>query len=399
MVKAHRDCFTASVSEKRRWFKAATWDGELGVQAKFMLKDLLENSLEQEIERQLGGVGRYERGAQRTDQRNGYYQRDLVTTHGTVQGLRVPRSRKGSYQPEVFDRYRRRTAEVDEAICRMFCLGISTRDVSRALEVMTGSEVSASTVSQVATVLDQYVRAYHQRPLADKYLYLLLDGICLRSRGAKGRKKVLVLTAYGITADGHRELIDFCQAESESEAEWTRFLESLYRRGLRGDALRLVTTDGAPGLIAALDMVYPMVPRQRCWVHKLRNVSNKLRKANRDACMKEAKQIYRANTRREATQRFRAWCRHWQDIEPDAVACLAQDIDALLACFDRPAHHRKTIRTTNPIERAFREVRRRTNPMSCFNNPQSIDRICFAIFDKLNANWELHPIKQFTQKT
>ncbi len=399
MVKAHRDCFTASVAEKRRWFKDAIWDGELGFESKMALKELVEKSLEQEIESQLGGVGRYERSPERTDQRNGYYRRDLVTKHGTVHDLRVPRSRHGTYEPEVFARYERRTAAVDEAICRMFCRGVSTREVGDILEVLTDTKVSASTVSEVVKALDEHVRRYHQRPLEDRYQYLLLDAVCLRSKGADGPQKVLVLAAYGITTDGCRELIDFCQATSEGEAQWTRFLESLFRRGLEGKHLRLVTTDGAPGLLAALDMVYPLVPRQRCWVHKLRNITNKLRKANRDACLKGARRIYLACSRREAIKRFREWKLQWEGIEPGAVACLAQDIDAMLLFFDTPQAHWKTIRTTNPIERAFREVRRRTRPMSCFNNPASIDRIMFAVFDHQNANWEHNPIGHFTQKT
>lgn len=399
MVKALRDCFTASVAEKLRWFKDAVWDGELGWQAELMLKDLIENSLEEEITRQLGGVERYERSEYRADLRNGYYTRDLDTQHGSVHNLCVPRSRNGTYKPEVFDRYKRRTAAVNEAILGMFCRGVSTRQVGSILEVLTAASVSHSTVSQVSKALDTHVQAYHQRPLEDKYLYLLLDGITLRCKGANGPKKVLVLTAYGIRADGYRELIDFCQASSESEAQWTRFLESLRARGLHGNALRLITTDGANGLIAALDMVYPMVSRQRCWVHKLRNVSNKLHKANRDACIQQAQQIYLAPNRREATKRFRAWKLHWQAVEPKAVACLGGDIDALLAFFDVPEPHRIIVRTTNAIERSFREVRRRTNPMSCFNNPASIDRIIFAVFAHQNANWDNRPINQFTHKT
>jgi putative transposase len=399
MVKAHRDCCTTSVSEKVAWFKGAMWDGELGFEARMALKTLIEGSLEEEMERQLGGVSHYERSEARTDQRNGHYQRDLVTKHGTVQGVRVPRSRHGTYKPEVFAAYERRTADVDEAICRMFVRGISTRQVGEVLEGLTGSRVSASTVSKVAKALDEQVRRYHQRPLEDHYQYLLLDGVCLRSKGANGPKKVLVLAAYGITTSGHRELIDFCQADGESEAEWTRFLESLYRRGLHGTALRLVTTDGAPGLVAALDMAYPLAPRQRCWVHKLRNVTNKLRKANRDECISHARRIYSAPNRREAVRHFREWKRRWEPLEPRAVACLAADIDTLLRFFDTPPPHRKTVRTTNPIERAFREVRRRTRPMSCFNNPASIERIMFAVVAHLNANWEHKPLTQFTQNT
>jgi transposase-like protein len=102
-------------------------------------------------------------------------------------------------------------------------------------------------------------------------------------------------------------------------------LKSLHRRGLRGGARQVVTTDGAPGLIAALDLVQPLVRRQRCWVHKLRNVSNKLRQRqrHREPCLREARSIYEAPTRREAIRCFRAWQRHWEPVEPKAVACVA----------------------------------------------------------------------------
>jgi len=399
MVKAHRDCFNVSVAEKVRWFKSATWDGELGWRSKLALKELMEASLQEEIGRQLGGVERYQRAEQRTDQRNGYYRRSLDTPCGPIPDLRVPRSRRGTYQPQAFDRYQRRMPVIDEMILDIFLAGVSTRRLGAILEQLTDTAVSAATVSRVSKVLDGAVQAYHQRPLQDKYLYLILDGISLRSKGANGAKKVLVLTAFGITAEGRRELIDFRQSRGESEAEWTRFLENLRQRGLLGLRLRLVTSDGAPGLIAALDMVYPYLPRQRCWVHKLRNVSNKLRKAHRQACLREAQGIYLAATRRQAQHRFQAWKAHWEDLEPQAVACLAADIDDLLVFLELPEAHRAKVRTTNAIERSFREVRRRTNPMSCFNNPSSIDRVLFAVFAHLNLNWEKRPIPALTQDT
>jgi putative transposase len=399
MVKAFRDCFTTSVQDKMQWYKSVTWDGELGFQARMALRELLERSLEQEIEAQLGGLSRYERGEHRLDQRNGYYTRNLDSEMGPIEGLKVPRSRHGVYETELFERYHRRTGVVDEAILSIFCGGNATRRVGEILELLTGASVSAATVSQVVKALDPYVKAYHQRPLEDRYQYLLLDGIALRCKGANGRKTVLVLTAYGITTDGHRELIDFRQETSEGEAPWTRFLQSLYLRGLKGDKLQLVTTDGAAGLIAALDMVFPMVPRQRCWVHKMQNASNKLRKINRKACVSQAQRIYLAPSRTQAIVEFRKWKTRWEPIEPKAVACIADDIEALLAVFDVPEQHWKMVRTNNPIERSFREVRRRTRPMSCFNNAGSIDRIMFAVFAHQNAKWSEHPIKGFTQKT
>jgi len=399
MVKAYRDCFTTSVHEKRQWFKEATGDGELRFQSLMALKDVLQNSMQAEIELQLGGLSRYERSEQRRDQRNGYYTRELVTEEGVIRDLKVPRSRHGVYEPQVFRRYQRRRAVIDEMIVDIFIGGDATRRVGPALEALVGECISASTVSQVTKVLQAHADAYHHRPLEDRYQYLLLDGICLRAKSANGRRKVLVLAAYGITVTGHRELIDFCQADSEGEAAWTRFLQSLYLRGLRGHQLRLVTTDGAAGLIAALDMVFPLVPRQRCWVHKLRNVTNKLRQRNRPECLKQAQQIYLAPNRRQAIARFKAWKSTWEPLEPGAVTCLATDMDTLLVFLDCPQAHQITIRTTNPIERCFREVRRRTNPMTCFNNPQSIDRIVFATFAHHNAQWSSRPIRHFTQDT
>lgn len=398
MVRPHRDCFNASVAEKVRWFKEATWDGELGFQARMSLKEMLEGALREEALFQMG-AGRYKHDPQRRDQLNGYYVRSLQMAGGTIPDLVVPRSRKGLFDPQVFDRYARRTVGVNETICRMFLRGVSTRDVGEVLEVLTGSAVSATTVSEVAKAVDGHVRAYHARPLQDAYQYLLLDGITLRRKAALGPTKAVVLTAYGITLDGRRELIDFCQAPGESEADWNRLLASLYQRGLVGEHLQMITTDGAQGLIAALEMVYPHVPRQRCWVHKLRNVANRLRAKHRDACLGEASLIYKAKSRAEAIQRFREWKRHWQEREPKAVACLQADLDALLVCFAAPEAHRATVRTTNPIERAFREVRRRTRPMSCFNNPASVERIIFAVLSHLNAKWSKHPIPHFTHNS
>lgn len=398
MITARRDCFTESVAEKLSWFKQATFDGELSRATQESLQRLLEGVMDEEINAYLGISRPYERVGPR-DQRNGYYTRRLETHRGPIPALRVPRSRSGAYEPQVFRRYQQRSAEVDDLICGMFLQGVSTRRVGQLLEVVTQSAVSASTVSRVSQVLDEVVAAFHQRPLRDEYQYLILDGIWLRCKGAARGRKVVVLAAYGITEDGRRELIDFHQAASEGEPDWARFLGSLQQRGLQGKKLKTVTTDGASGLIAALDLVYPLVARQRCWVHKLRNVSAKLRVRHQEACLGEAKGIYQAPTRAEAIRRFRAWGAHWQEEAPAAVRCLAQDIEALLVCFGLPEAHRRKVRTTNALERAFREVRRRTNPMSCFNNPASVERIVFAILYHQNTTWSSKPLPEFTHNT
>lgn len=157
-------------------------------------------------------------------------------------------------------------------------------------------------------------------------------------------------------------------------------------------------TDGCPGLHAALETVYPEIPRQRCWAHKLRNVANLLKRSQQRSCLDEARTIYQAATRREAVQRYWAWTRRWRGAAPKAVACLERDLDELLNFLRCPEPHRRKIRTTNAIERAFREVRRRTRPMSCFTNDASCQRIIYAVISHLNRSWKGKPPPEITQE-
>lgn len=235
--------------------------------------------------------------------------------------------------------------------------------------------------------------------MKDVYCYFILDGITLKVKGAKGVKKRLVLCAYGITPEGEREIISFRQATAESEAQWEAFLRDLYERGLEGRNLKLVVTDGCEGLHRALDTVYPYVVRQRCWVHKLRNVAAKPPRKVQEVCLKGAKRIYQAPNRREGVDSFRAWAGEWRSTRSQAVACLEEDLDELLSFLNCPEAHWRKVGTTNAIERAFREVRRRTRPMSCFQNPPSVDRIIFGVTNRLNTAWKARPIPGFTHNS
>ena len=138
--------------------------------------------------------------------------------------------------------------------------------------------------------------------------------------------------------------------------------------------------------------------RQRCWVHKLRNVSNLLRRRHQAECIAGARAIYLAATRRQAVGAYWAWAHRWRGEAPKAVACLERDLDELLNFLACPEPHRRKVRTTNAIERAFREVRRRTRPMSCFTNSASCERIIYAVVTHLNRSWEGKVLPEFTQE-
>lgn len=362
-----------------------------------MVKVILQASMENEMLEELQ-AGWYQRNQRRKGYRNGYYERSLYTRFGLIKSMRVPRSRQG-YSPKVLPRYQRKQGKINDMVRDMFLAGVSTRRVGEVLSNIQGGRVSAQTVSNIVRTLDAQVAIYHTRPLADRYLYLFFDGISLKVKGASGVHKRQVLCAYGITLEGRKEFISFRQGTDESEAKWEALLRDLYSRGLEGKSCKLIATDGCPGLHKALETVYPYIPKQRCWVHKLRNVSNKVRRKDEKDCLAGARLIYLAKHRKEATEKYKVWKAKWESAYPEAVTCMSKDLDELLSFFGVPSAHRVKVRTTNAIERSFREIRRRVRPMTCFANPASIDRIIYGVISHLNLSWKDKPLPEFTQGT
>ena len=176
-------------------------------------------------------------------------------------------------------------------------------------------------------------------------------------------------------------------------------LQKLYARGLRGDHLHLVLSDGCAGLAAALQTVYPSVPHQRCWVHKMRNICEAVRRRDHAQVKRDAQRIYQATGLATARQAFRHFQQRWQAVYPQIVKRLEKDLPELLNFFYFPRHLCKKLRTTNAIERCFVEVRRRTRPMVVFTNVQSVDRIIYAIFNRFNEDWQNHTLELFAQTT
>jgi putative transposase len=375
--------------------KESFW-GDLEARTKLAWKQFLEAESER-MRNLYMGYESYERGTRPTvGYRNGYYERDFVTRFGTLR-LRIARTRDKSFRPAGLDKFQRRAPEVALLIREAFLRGISTRQVGRVVATLTGETVSAQTVSNLTRDLDHAVREFHQAKLNDEWAYLFLDGVNLKVRRPAGRQCVQMLVAYGVRPDGTRQLLGFLRTKGEGQAHWEALLNDLYRRGLKGDKLLLVVTDGCPGLAAAIQTVYPRAAHQRCWVHKMRNILDKVRKRDYDAVKADAQAIYLARGRRQAVAAARVFCRRWCRDYPTMVRQLERDLPELLAFFAFPKHLWRKLRTTNIIERCFVEVRRRTRPMVCFVNVQSVDRIIYSIFQRFNLEWKNRTLRVFTQ--
>ena len=252
---------------------------------------------------------------------------------------------------------------------------------------LLGCPVSPSTVSRVAKTLDDAVLAFHSRPLGGTYRALILDGVVLSRKTGAGALKRPVLVALGLHHDGRKEIIDYQMATSESERQWERFLNSLYKRGLTDDYFDMICVDGGKGLLAACHTVYPGKPIQRCWAHKIRNILDKVRKNDHDEVRDDLRDIMNADTEKTARSAARRFADRWYADYPKAVKCLREDMDQLVTCWRyKTLAERKQVRTTNAIERRFREVLRRTRPMGVFQNITSMGRILYAIFTHENKS-------------
>lgn len=357
------------------------WSRDYRAAARRAVRDMLQDQMAQMIDRHLDEMAR--RGE--ADRRNGGYSRHLLTELGDIE-LSVPRTRRFSAHG-LLHAYARRVEEVDRLILACFVLGVSTRKVGRVLLSILGRPVSPGTVSRVARRLDAGVAAFHARALDVPYRVLMLDGVVLARKTGAGAIRRPVLVALGLRPDGRKEVIDYRLATSESAAAWEGFLTDLFRRGLTGKGVETICVDGGSGLPAALPMVYPGIAVQRCWAHKIRNVLDKVRAGDRDTVKAGLHAVMNAATRPKAQSAARRFADRWQEIYPKAVACLRDDLDDLLTCFRyKTLEERKAVRTTNAIERRFREVRRRTRPMGTFQDRTSMDRILFAVFTNENQN-------------
>ncbi len=378
-----------------KYMQCDTWEGDYRPAARDALKEILESRMDNAIDAQL----EQKRAQGLPDRRNGSYPRHLLTELGDLL-LSIPRTRTFSARV-LLKRFARRAFSIERLILLSFLFGLSTRKVGQALLPILGEPVSHTTVSQIGKQLDRAVQAYHQRPLSDAYPILLLDGIVMKRKTGIGAQKRSVLVALGIKSDGKKEIIDFRQVYGESQSAWEAFLHDLYRRGLEGQSLKVIIIDGGKGLKAALPLVYGDVPIQRCWAHKTRNVLNYVKQADQKKAKRYLHRISHARNLREAhkaAQRFRA---RWQASYPKAVQCLQQDLPELLTFLEvKIPLPPSALRTTNAIERRFREIRRRTRPMGTFSDHTSMDRIMFSVFAYENLKQGTNtPFLLLTQNT
>ncbi|MCF7886970.1 MAG: IS256 family transposase, partial [Candidatus Omnitrophica bacterium] len=253
-------------------------------------------------------------------------------------------------------------------------LGLSTRKQKKFFNSFIGDSVSHTTASRLVNEISYLLNQYRNKPLVDQYKYLYLDAIWvhLKELDIKNRP---VLVALGIKKDGSKDILAFKLANSESEKEWLGLINDLYRRGLEGFKLELIISDNCPGLKSAISYVYPYTQLQLCTVHKLRNILGKIKnkKKNRKKLMQQASNVFKSKSKNQAITRYNKFLKDWKDKEPAAVKTMKRDIQYYLTYFNFPQEKRNSLKSTNPLERINREMRKITRRFGYFQSQKSLD--------------------------
>ena len=367
------------LGEMRRQFWREVEEEELK-----MAKKRLEEALQIEFNEAIG-AGDYERSAGRKMYRGGYRYRDLQTWGGRLWRVKVPKGEKG-YKFKLLKPWARHVEKFGEAVYRAFVYGMSDRKVAKFFEGLYGKKIlSPGGVSVIYQNLSREVASWHERALDDGYKFIYLDGMWQSIRGGARNQRV-ILAAMGIKQDGTVEVIDFRVETGESASAWGRFIQSLYDRGLIGKSLELIIHDGCEGLIDALRWVWPMTKTQLCAVHHLRNVGHNIRAQHvRAKVLRQAKTVYTAKNRQQAIDRAKALAKRWEHCEPMAIRRFMRRLDDTLNFMDFPQELWFMLKSTNHLERYFREWRRRLKSMGALPNPASCDRILFALVQQYNT--------------
>ncbi len=351
------------------------------------VKAVLEEVLEEEMTQHLN-AGYRELTPTRRGERNGYYTRNLVTPAGKIERLEVPRDREGEFVTEVFERYKRMTGDVEEAVLEMYLSGISLRKIAGVTDALSKVRVCKDAVSRIASRLQEQQKEWRERSLEEKkYPYLYLDATYLKVRWAARVTTMALLVCVGVDEEGFREVLAVEVAGSEKGAAYASLLRGLIDRGLSG--VRLVVSDDHEGIKAAVAGELPGTQWQRCVVHFERNVLSSVPASEMSEVAEDLKAIFKV--RREKTARALAeeFVELYGKRLPKAVAVFETGIWDALTYLSFPGSHHAKLRTTNMLERLFEEVKRRTRVVGVFPNETSASTLATEIALRSSEEWAL----------
>lgn len=365
--------------------------------AKLLLQAALEAEVTEYLERQK--YARSAAGEEFRGYRNGVgKERSVTVGSGTIK-LQVPRvsdvpAEQEPFTSQLVKPYQRRSQSLDEVFPKLFLEGLATRDFEPALRSLLGAEAPLSPAT-IVRLNQQFKGEYEDWTKSSlsavPICYLWVDGIYVKA--GIGTERACLLVVIGADTTGKKHLLALSEGYRESKESWLEVLRQLQARGMNEPALAI--GDGALGFWAAASELWRWTKQQRCWLHKVRNILDKLPKRERDEAAQRVRAIYLAQNRAEARRLAEALAKEWRGLYDKAAECLLDDLERMLTFYDFPPEHWRHLRTTNPIESPFASIRLRTNAMKRLRTVRSGVHLIFQLLQRQEGKWQRlsHPEK------
>ncbi|WGS64134.1 IS256 family transposase [Marinitoga aeolica] len=351
---------------------------------KELMGPIIQEMLEAELEDELG-YEKYDKENKETDNsRNGYSSKKVRSSMGEME-LKIPRDRKGEYEPKIIPKYKRDISDIEGRIIGMYGLGLSTKDIAKNVEDIYGVELSAEMISKITNKILPEIREWQSRPLEEIYTFVFMDGIVFK---VKDDGEIIKKTAYvviGVNIDGFKEVLGIYIGEIESSKFWLRVLNDLKNRGVKD--ILIASVDGLTGFPQAIKAAFPDTVVQRCIIHQIRNTLKYVNYKDRKELVNDLKKVYKAPNKDIAYSNLQdlkenkwtkyklaleSWEKHWETISP---------------YFDYGDDVRKIMYTTNVIESLNRQYRKVTKNKTSFPNDDALLKILYLATIDATKRW------------
>ena len=351
---------------------------------KDMFRDVLQESLEAEMDEALG-YGKYDSSSKSVDNsRNGYSKKTVKTELGPVE-INIPRDRNGEFEPKIIPKHQRSVNGIEEKILGLYATGMTTRDISEQVKELYGVDVSAETVSNITNRILPLVAEWQSRPLEKTYSFVFMDAIHYKVREDK---QVVIKAAYvviGVNLDGEKEVLGIWIGANESSKFWLSVLNDLKNRGVQN--VLIFCVDGLNGFKEAIGATFPFAKIQWCIIHQIRSSMKYIPYKDRKAFVADLKGVYTAVNEEIAMDNLLAMKDRWGNKYPNAIKSWEDNWDNLSTFFAFPGNIRKIIYTTNVIESLNSQFRKITKTKLIFPNDDSLMKMLYLAVERVARKW------------
>jgi len=351
---------------------------------KEMFRDVLQESLEAEMDEALG-YGKYDNMEKINDNsRNGYSKKTVKTELGPIQ-IDIPRDRKGDFEPKIVPKHQRSVNGIEDKILGLYATGMTTRDISEQIKELYGVDISAETVSNITNRILPLVSEWQNRPLENAYSFVFMDAIHYKVREDK---QIIVKAAYvviGVNLDGEKEVLGIWIGANESSKFWLSVLNDLKNRGVQN--VLIFCVDGLNGFKEAIGATFPFAKIQRCIIHQIRSSMKYIPYKDRKVFVADLKGIYKAVNEEVALENLLSLKDRWSNKYPNAVKSWEDNWDNLSTFFAFPDNIRRIIYTTNVIESLNSQFRKVTKTKLIFPNDDSLLKMLYLAVERVAKKW------------